>query len=113
MPGGSFFVQQSAFATRPASGRRCRTPELTGTTEFRLASHLQTGLGRTRYTRGGRDSCAAEIGRRLPVGLVPAESFVPGSSFFVRSWSFVLGPLKKRATLQCGPWTRDQRRTTH
>ena len=40
-------------------------------------------------------------------------SFAPGSWFFVRSWSFVLGALKKRATLQCGPWTRDQGRTTH
>ena len=33
MPGGSFFVQQSAFATRPASGRRCRTPELSDASE--------------------------------------------------------------------------------
>ena len=40
-------------------------------------------------------------------------SFAPGSWFFVRSWSFVLGALKKRATLQCGPWTRDLGRTTH
>ena len=80
MPGGSFFVQQSAFATRPASGRRCRTPELSDASETNpCGGQADANVLTAREGWGGQPG----HGPRSPSSLVLRPSSVPGPSSWV------------------------------